>query len=241
MKLNNILIVTLSDFARHFTFPAFWTNRQQFVRDLCPEKVYYLNHEQEQAYAEISKWIQEGEADADSDKTLLCNALEELLGYEIDRKAVEAFFHPTAIDSDIIIVNAPATFDLPKFKKTSNASFTIKLRKLQIEGNMDQEAEIRIGGEFVAKLKSGEVAYVTEIEGKYIEVLPNHINNDRYDASLVSANGEFYSTLVIHDKKNASKFSWDGVISFALVDDGYLFVDKQDSLIVMSESTPRLL
>ena len=64
MKLNNILIVTLSDFARHFTFPAFWTNRQQFVRDLCPEKVYYLNHEQEQAYAEISKWIQEGEADA---------------------------------------------------------------------------------------------------------------------------------------------------------------------------------
>ena len=76
---------------------------------------------------------------------------------------------------------------------------------------------------------------------KYIEVLPNHINNDRYDASLVSANGEFYSTLVIHDKKNASKFSWDGVISFALVDDGYLFVDKQDSLIVMSESTPRFL
>mgnify|MGYP000677306553 CR=1 FL=1 len=66
MKLNNILIVTLSDFARHFTFPAFWTNRQQFVRDLCPEKVYYLNHEQEQAYAEISKWIQEGEADTDS-------------------------------------------------------------------------------------------------------------------------------------------------------------------------------
>lgn len=58
----------------------------------------------------------------------------------------------------------------------------------------------------VAKLKSGEVAYVTEIEGKYIEVLPNHINNDRYDASLVSANGEFYSTLVIHDKRMPRNF-----------------------------------
>ena len=54
MKLNNILIVTLSDFARHFTFPAFWTNRQQFVRDLCPEKVYYLNHEHKLALAHDS-------------------------------------------------------------------------------------------------------------------------------------------------------------------------------------------
>lgn len=241
MKLNNTLIVTLSDFARHFTFPAFWANRQQFVRDLCPEKVYYLNNEQKQAYIEITKWIQEGELNTNSDKTLLCNALEELLGYKVDNKEVEAFFHPTVMDSDIIVVNAPTTFDLPKFEKTSDDPFTIKLRKLQIEGNVGQEAEIHIGGELVAKLKSGEVTYVTEADGKYIEILPNHIYSDRYDASLVDTNGEFYSTLVIYDKKNASKYSWDGVISFALVDDGYLFVDKQGSLIVMSESTPRFL
>lgn len=45
MKLNNTLIVTLPDFARHFNFAEFWEKRIQFVRDMHPQKVYYWNEE----------------------------------------------------------------------------------------------------------------------------------------------------------------------------------------------------
>lgn len=241
MKLNNILIVTLADFTRHFTFSSFWANRQQFIRDLCPEKVYYLNNEQKHAYTTISQCIQEDSIGAEKDNTLLCNALDELLGYKIDRKVVEAFFHPAAIDSDIIVINAPATLDLPKYKEKSDTPFSIKLHKLQIEGNVNQEVTIYIGGVFTATLKSGEVAYTTEVGGGYIEVLPNHLSNDRYDASLINVNDEFYSTLILHDKRNASNTSWNGVTSFTLVDDGYLFVDRHGNLISMTETTPKFL
>ena len=65
MKYNGTIILTLTDFRRHFSFPSFWNSRMSFVRDMGPDSVFYMSDSDKSRFNEIAMWIkaeQEGKS-----------------------------------------------------------------------------------------------------------------------------------------------------------------------------------
>lgn len=231
MKLNNHLIVTLTDFKRHFNSSEFWENRRQFVRDMHPDKVYYWNNELEQAYYDIKAWI-ESPDDANgkiSEKGK--KSLSLLTGKVFDWDE-----NPSSkidLSQKIIKVQAGQTISLPEYKAGDLNDFEINLHKIEIVGNSESPAKILIGDRLWGSYYSGEVVYFTEINGGCIELLSNKLSNEVMELTLACRDSEFESDLIVQDLVNGKKTTHQRVTSFAIAYKGYVCIGYRGKPICM--------
>lgn len=235
MKLNNTLIVTLPDFARHFTFTEFWANRRQFVRDMHPSRVYYWSSELADAYAVVATWIDKGEEATDEDREAGCKALETLVGKPINVNDIN-FSETPDLAAPVIRIQAGKTLDLPAYK-SGGASVCLRHHKIEVYGKNGTTAVISIGGRQSTNIASGGFAYVTEAEGcGFIEFLPTHLQNDIYELTAISQEGELGCCLVVRALYNMHQEVISNIVSFALTDDGYIYVNTNGKLVIMSNA-----
>lgn len=240
MKLKNNLIVTLPDFAKHFDYNEFWENRRQFIRDMHPSKVYYWNNEQRNAYDNIVLWINGGESAEDLIIKNGIRALEILISRPIGKDEIEDHKSLPDLSNQIIRVQAGTRLDLPSYTNETFDSINLRYHKIEVYGNSNKPAVITIGTKDSVTLYATEITYVTEVENLFIEFLPTHIQNNIYDLSLVSEEGHFFSSLNVRNLFSVKQISYKDVISFALTDDGYIFIDSQGKPIIMSNSINQL-
>lgn len=242
MKLNNHLIATLPDFIRNFNFNEFWSNRKQFLRDMNPNKVYYWDKSLEDSYYTIQEWIEAENLGDTKFRDTGLQALKGLLGGELDLDSISiSQGNKINISSDIIIIESGQNVDFPGFDGKKTANSKLKLHKLEVHGKSSFPATININGNCVCKMNVGEVAYLTELDGCCIEVLPNSLRNNYFELSLVSQDGTYCSTLVVQDLRSGLKKMFDGVFSFALVEDGYIYIDESGKPIYMTSQIPKFM
>lgn len=240
MKLRNNLIVTLPDFAKYFDYNEFWENRRQFVRDMHPSKVYYWNNELLKAYEDIVLWVNGGE---NVEETIIksgISALETLINRPIEKEEIEVYKNQLDLSSPIIRVQAGTILELPHYTNETYDVINLRHHKIEVYGHSKKPAIIKIGSKVTITLYATEFIYVTEIENLFIEFLPTHIQNNIYDLSLISEEGVFLSTLNVRALFSGNQTSYKGVISFAVTDDGYIFIDSQGKPIIMSNSINEL-
>ena len=245
MRLKNHLIATLPDFERHFSFPEFWQNRRQFIRDMNPDKIYYWNDELKSAFHSVKEWIEHqetcgGDQALQQEKGL--TALNTLLNGHLDMDSVNIMDGRCVnVAQQIIPVQAGQAIDLPAYTGGARGIMKLRLHKLEIHGSDLQPAKISIGGKPCGELHEGEVAYVTELDGGCIELLPNHLRNNVMELSLLGQQGEFRSTLVVQDLLSDSKLMFDGVTSFALLNEGYIYIDAHQKPVYMMTHVPKFM
>lgn len=234
MKLNNTLIVTLPDFARHFSFAEFWENRRQFVRDMHPQKVYYWSDELSQAYYAVVAWIEKGDEVTAADRQAGLKALEMLVGRSIDIKNAPSGDHPVDLSSPVICVQAGKSLALPAYKPDRKRPLSLILHKIEVHGKHGA-AMVSIGNGAARRIDAGDFVYVTAVEGcGFVEFLPKSLRNASYGLTAVSQEGEFASSLIVRTIGTMQQEEVRGVVSFALTDDGYVYVNAGRKLIVMS-------
>lgn len=234
MKLKNNLIVTLLDFAKYFDYNEFWENRRQFVRDMHPSKVYYWNNELLKAYDDIVLWVNGGE---NVEETIIksgISALEILIHRHIEKKEIGDYKNQPDLSSPIIRVQAGTRLDLPFYTNETFDSINLRYHKIEVYGNSNKPAIITIGSKDSITLYATEFTYVTEVENLFIEFLPTHIQNNIYDLSLVSEEGNFFSLLNVRTIFSGKQTAYKGVISFAVTDDGYIYIDTHGKPRIMS-------
>lgn len=240
MKLKNNLIVTLPDFAKHFDYNEFWENRRQFIRDMHPSKVYYWDNKLRNAYDDIVLWINGGE---NAEESIIKNgirALEILISRPIGKDEIEDHKSLPDLSNQIIRVQAGTRLDLPSYTNETFDSINLRYHKIEVYGNSNKPAVITIGTKDSVTLYATEITYVTEVENLFIEFLPTHLQNSVYNLSLVSEEGNFFSSLNGRSLFSAEPISFKDVISFALTDDGYIFIDSHGKPIIMSNSIYQL-
>lgn len=240
MKLRNNLIVTLPDFAKHFDYNEFWENRRQFIRDMHPSKVYYWDEKRRNAYDDIVLWINGGESVEESIIESGIRALEVLIDRPIGQGEIEDHNSLPDLSSHIIRVQAGTRLDLPSYTNETFDNIKLCYHKIEVHGQSDKPAVITIGIRDRITLYATEFVYVTEVENLFIEFLPRHIQNSVYNLSLVSEEGNFFSSLNGRSLFSAEPISFKDVISFALTDDGYIFIDSHGKPIIMSNSIYQL-
>lgn len=243
MKLNNHLIVTIPDFIRNFSFNEFWVNRKQFVRDMHPDKVYYWDNSLENAFYTIKKWITNENEKKDSNlRESGLHALNLLLGGNLDLNSISiSNGNNVNISSEIIAIESGQNVDFPGFSGEKATNNILKLHKIEVHGKSSSPAKISINGNFVRNISVGDVAYITELNGEYIEILPTNLRNNFYELNLFCQDGMFRSTLVVQNLRSGIKKMYDGVISFALVDDGYIYIDEGGKPIYMTPQIPKFM
>lgn len=243
MILNNHLIATLPDFVRNFSFTEFWFKRKQFVRDMHPDKVYYWNQSLIDAFYKIKGWIEDEEKSSNSTfREEGLYALKCILGGKLDLESISITQgSKVEISSNIIVLEPGQNVDFNAFKGEKTPNDHLKLHKIEVHGKSSSPACICIEGQQTCKLSVGEAVYITELKGCCLEVLPNVLRNSNYELSLISQDGNFYSTLIVQDLKSGSKKMLDGVTSFALVNDGYIYIDKGGRPIYMTSQIPKFM
>lgn len=235
MKLDNTLIVTLTDFARHFSFAEFWENRRQFVRDMNPERVYYWKEELVDAYTAVAEWINKGDAATDADRQTGLKALSILVGKDQGAQAALVAGDVCDFSADIIKVATGKTVELPPYNNVKGKALSLVMHKIEAHGKQDTEAEVSIGHGRVLRLKAGDFAYATAVKnGGFVEFLPNTVCSDNYELTLVSQAGEFLSTLFVHNLHTMQQEQIGDVVSCAVAADGYMYVGGDGMLVMMS-------
>ncbi len=240
MKLKNNLIVTLPDFAKHFDYNEFWENRRQFIRDMHPSKVYYWDNKLRNAYDDIVLWINGGESVEESIIESGIRALEVLINRPISKDEIDNHKNLPDLSSQIIRVQAGTRLVLPSYTNETFDNINLRYHKIEVYGISNKPAVITIGTKDSITLKATEFTYVTEVENLFIEFLPVHLQNNLYDLSLVSEDGNFFSSLNVRPKFTQRQILYKDIISFALTDNGYIFIDSQGKPIIMSNSINQL-
>lgn len=237
MKLQNSLIVTLPDFAKHFDYVEFWENREQFVRDMHPDKVYYWDEELKKAYATVADWIRQSAGD---DTRSLVNAigiraLELLIGRKIDESEINQVAGKADLTAPIIRVQAGTTLSLPGYIQGSVCGeINLCYHKIEVCGHSEKPAVIKIGETFHQKLHAGDFVYVTETNGFFIEFLPVYLRNEIYNMNLMAQEGVFAPTLQVRALFSGRQMTYENVVSFALTEDGYIFINSKNRPVIMS-------
>lgn len=206
MKLNNIIILTIYDFRRHFNFPAFWNSRLSFVRDMEPDQMYYFEEEDKKNYEKIVLWIK-AERDGVSNSAIRQSGLTALSLFakcNVTEKDWRKAIGMLDFSADIIVVEGGGMLKLPGQNMTAEEATEYskkygsreRLHKVEVEGDINRTATVFIGGTEVAHLKSQECLYVTEIDGCFLRALPNRLRFGPYVLSLENIPGKFESTLL---------------------------------------------
>lgn len=170
------------------------------------------------------------------------HALNWLLGGSLDLNSISIDNgNNVNVSSEIIVLETGQNVDFPEFSGKKVTNNKLKLHKLEVHGKSSSPAKISINGNFVRNINVGEVAYITELNGECIEVLPTNLRNNYYELNLLGQDGIFRSTLVVQDLRSGIKKVFDGVISFALVDDGYIYIDEGGKPIYMTHQLPKFM
>lgn len=243
MKLNGHIIITLPDFARHFSLNEFWENRFAFVRDLHPDKVYYWNERLVDAYERICDWIVAEAENRATEHVRECaiSGLQMLTGAELDPSDLCLCNNKQDVEelSDIMTTNAPGSLALPGYDVSSDdGSASVRLYKIEVCGPVGQKSDVFIGNNHGGTYESGEVVYVTARNGRFIEVLPNYASNEFYDAGLIDNGGKYRSILTVKDKRTGESVKIRDVIAFALVGEGYVYIDFRDTVVYNNVNVP---
>lgn len=244
MKLGKYLIVSLVDFRRYFSWKEFFANKIQFVQDMNPEKIYYWNNEQKKAYAIICEWINTNKSNN------ISNIPEEILT-EFRTLLGENFKYPDIqgreeydLHQEIINLRRNDDIDLPRMSEEDavniNEDLCIKLHKIKANNDTKGKSSVSIGGELKCELEAGEIVYVTELNGKFIDIIDTQAENEFLFGILIDSPNEFGSILVITDKRTGIKQMVNNVISFTLVDNGYIYITTKGKLISIDNDCPML-
>lgn len=235
MKLDNTLIVTLPDFARHFSFAEFWENRRQFVRDMSPQRVYYWSEELAEAYACVAKWIEKGEDASADDRKAGCKALSLIVGKEVDASAANVVGDGYDYSSNVIKIPTGKTFCLPQYTKKGGNSVSLAIHKIEAHGKSGTLSMVCIGKGKVLRLMAGDFVYATAVKGEgFVEFLPKSMRGKEYELNMVSQNGDLHSTLIVRNLHTMQLEQISNVVSCAMAEDGYLYVCGDGKLIMMS-------
>lgn len=240
MKLKNRLIVTLPDFARYFNYGEFWEKRKLFVRDMHPSKVYYWEKGLEEAYLRIVDWITQGDDAVETVRQSGLCALEQLIGRKITVKEIKCAIGNVDLTTSIIRVQAGTSLMLPSVDGNLPDTFRLSQHKIEVYGTSNKPAVISIGTGSTLSLYASEFVYVTALNGQFIEFLPTRLQNDIYVLTQVAEEGVFFPKLDVRMKFSGNRMSYPDVISFAVTDDGYLFIDSQGHLFIMSNTVNAL-
>jgi len=242
MKLKNHLIVTLPDFVRHFDFTEFWLNRRQFIRDMNPDKVYYYDQKLEEAFKSIKAWIELDDKPDVQVQNEGIAALSLLAGCQLDAATLKMIQGDQVdLSQNVITVQAGHTLNLPKFDGSPQEPFNLRLHKIEVQGQVSSPARIAIGGQVVGTLREGEAVYVSELNGGCVELLPNHLHSESWDLRLLNREHDFGSSLIVENLNSVSKHLIEGVTSFALMEDGFVYVDMNNKLVFSSSLVKKFL
>ncbi len=208
MKLNGTIILSLIDFKREFNFDNFWNVRKHFVRDMHPDKVYYWNEKDKERYYSVCKWI-ESESSESVDPYIRENGLQALsllVDKEITQECYQKALGVTDYTQNIIIARN-GNLKLPgkvlssgeaiRYSKDTNQKE--RLHKIEVEDDDESSATIFIDGTEVYTLPFGECVYVTEIDGRFLRVLPTKINYGNQKYFLANIEERFTSDLYMED------------------------------------------
>lgn len=215
MKLNDTLIATLPDFARHFTIEGFWRSRHHFVRDMHPARVWYVDPAQRDAYYVVARWIESAHQLQPETLAEGVGALSVLVGRQVDEAEVKAVIAGASgfdLSRPIISVRSRATVVTVEAMPDSDGERRLRLHKLEYD--------------------NGRSDYALSADGVITQVLAGSARNANYDVRLVSDRGKFASTLVVNHLPSDTTTRIDGVTSFALLDDGLLYTDAAGHLVV---------
>lgn len=241
MKYGNYLIVTLPDFRRHFDFKQFYENRRQFISDMHPDKVYYWGDAKLiSAYHTISNWILDDPVLATDDiQADVINALQSLTGKLISLPCLKA--DEMTLTEDVITLRPGQNVVFPLYEKAEAPEvIDIHLHKIVVSGESEMPCIVSAGNES-RELRHGDVLFVTECDGKFIDFSPSFEENEFLTGQLIDSSDQFGSILVITDKINGTKQTINGVISFILVDNGYIYINEQGRLITIDNNIPMVL
>lgn len=204
MKLNGTIILSLIDFKREFNFDNFWNVRKHFVRDMHPDKVYYWNEKDKERYYAVCKWI-ESESSESVEPYIRENGLQALsllVDKEITQECYQKALGVTDYTQNIIIARN-GNLKLPgkvlsseeaiQYSKDTNQKE--RLHKIEVEDGDESSARIFIDGTEVYTLPFGECVYVTEIDGRFLRVLPIKLESGNIRAYLNNVPFEFESIL----------------------------------------------
>lgn len=244
MRYGKYLIVTLPDFKRHFDLRQFLNNRCQFVRDMHPDKVYYWGDTRLlNAYHVISNWISDNHhIDPDNIPGYIIENLKCLVGDNFSLEDINnTETKNVKLTDDIILLRPGQELSLPVYDNSYQPEdLVINMHKIAVAEGDAVPCVVRIG-ENSRELLTGDALYVTECGGKFIDFTPNHAENEFLTGQLIDSPGRLGSLLVITDKFNDIKQSINGVISFILVDHGYIYIDESGRPISIENYVPMTL
>lgn len=241
MKYGNYLIVTLPDFRRHFDFNTFYRNRYQFVTDMHPDKVYYWGNDKLiRAYDTLSNWILNDFGQEINDIPAdVINALQCLVGRAIPKPNLKT--NGIELTEDIITLSPGQNVSLPLYEQMEIPDpIKIKLHKIVISGESEMPAVVTAGKES-REISQGDVIYITECNGNFIEFISTFDENEFLTGQLIDSSEQFGSILVITDKTDGRKQTINGVVSFILVDKGYIYINERGRLVTIDNDVPMVL
>lgn len=217
MKLGKYLIVTLTDFRRHYDFKLFYQNREEFVRDMHPDRIYYWDNKLIEAYQQICRWIKSSN---NPDIRRIPETVISALKYYVGKKDIisETPTYKVDLTNEIIILPPDCDIELPAFDSNQvTDNIHIKLHKLIANKDSVGYSYVRIGDYESFKLEPEEIVYVTECNNLFIQFQPNKFSNEKLHAKLIDKDGSFGSILVIENLITKEFKSYDNILSFTII------------------------
>lgn len=201
MKLNNVIILTIADFRRNFSFPAFWNSRMSFIRDMNPKKMSYSTPEDMDNFEKISTWIRAEYSQTVTDelRKFGLTALSLFAKCNVTEKDLKKVIGMLDYTADIIVVESGGILRLPGQIVNAEETMTFantsekkeRIHKIETDGDNSDTALILIGDEEIARLSRGECVYVTEINGDFRRILPNSLSEGPYTLTMENIPGSF--------------------------------------------------
>lgn len=249
MKLNNVIILTIADFRRHFNFPAFWNSRMSFLRDMNPKKLSFFTPEDEENFDKIATWIrcEQNQSATEDVRHFGLAALSLFAKCNVTEKDLKKVIGMLDYTADIIVVPCNGILNLPgkhinQIETTSfftESSHRERIHKIEIDGEGKRTATIFIGGTKLYELKDDECIYVSEINGCFVRLMDNRKVLDSRTLYLENCHGEFESILVeerFTTKKRVNRHP--GVTQFGFVEDKLYFSNNKyiDDVLINSNN-----
>lgn len=214
MKLNNNIILTISDFRKYFgskTFGKFWKSRRLFIRDFHPDQMYYWNDSDKSSYISIVNWIEQEDSEKGATPEQRAAGLKALSQFaELNEElSVESFEQATNANhhlvEDIIYVETnrldlngqPKSIDEAKaLSKQQNKP--LRLHKIEVDSDNAYSVNVYIGGQLVYTFpRYCACAYALELNGEFYHILPTEINIQDDYFIIQNCPGKFLSNLLI--------------------------------------------
>lgn len=202
MKLGNNIILTLPEFRRTFKVSRlrdFWNARHQFIREMDYNRtqVCYWDEKDMKAFNTIKIWIEgedNGTVSVDLRKKGL-EALRQLSMTPIVMSDDEFMLRVAGVGIEEIIYAHEEKLFLPAFIHSGNTTNRQRIHKIEVDDSLDIPVSIYIGEKKVADLNPDGCIYVTEIENKFVKILPNQKRIGDFQYDLINNPGQYRSVL----------------------------------------------